>query len=160
MGIIMKASFWKEMRFLSYAFSLVLFIIVSTMAFSSILAVVEGEYAPVVTNFTITQMLPNEMGTTIIWGTYDRIRDCPYERLSFRQGDRRWSESVEARIMVTSRKRTLGPNVFGPWQVRLTPTDIQYNSMATIDHSCHPGWNTTTQLYTNGSLFYGPPAPK
>ena len=155
-----KDSFWKEFRFISHAFTLVLFLIVSSIAFSSMLGVAEGDFAPVVTNFTITKMVSNEPGTTTIWGTLDRLRDCPYEKLNFREGDSQFSEAVEVRVMVASSKRQMGHNTFGPWQVRMDRDDILHNSMATIEHSCHPGWNTTSQLYTNTSLFYGPPAPR
>ena len=155
-----KASFWKEFRFLSHSFTLVLFLVVASMAFSSMLGVIEGDFAPVVSDFAITKMVENGPGTTIIWGTFERLRDCPYERLNFREGTPQRNDAVEVRVMVTSHKREMGHNTFGPWQVHMDQDSILHNSMATIEHSCHPGWNTSTQLYTNNSLFYGPPAPE
>lgn len=159
MSTIIRLSFWKEFRFLSHAISLVLFFVVSSMAFSSMFGVIEGDISPVIADFAITKMEPNGFGTTLIWGTLERERDCAYERLNFRHGDSKRNDSVEVRVMTSARKKELGPDTFGPWQVNLDQYEIIHNAMATIEHSCHPGWNTTSHLFANNSLFYGPPAP-
>lgn len=150
---------WKELRYIYNALVFVMVFSAFSMMLGPTFGVVEGEISPVIVNFKITKVVDDRAGSTLIWGTFDRVRDCPYEKLLFRVGDADFSEAVEARVWGTHNKHLLGPNTYGPWQVFMDQDTLLHQSQAAVEHSCHIGWNTTTQLYTNQSLFYGPSAP-
>lgn len=101
----------------------------------------EHRFAPVVTNTIITQSIPTDDGL-LIWGTFDKDRDCRFVEAVAQVG----AVSLDLEYLDASKKRAAtrptGPQTFGPW--RLTPG--LYPIKITVRHACHSLWTTTTTL--------------
>ena len=113
--------------------------------------VIQMKYFPVVANTHITELVENEfMGYTIFSGQADKVRDCGYDHVEWFIGhpDDPNKTRVDLIIDEGTTVRTVGGFKFGPWKVRLTPSQLIYNSFAIVYHDCS-GWMNKSIFYPN-----------
>ena len=108
---------------------------------------VEGHYFPVVENMEIERQESVEYGKTRIWGSFTKIRECPFENLDFRLGDLFNYSNVETIFEGGSKVRGSGVEQFGPWVVQLNKAQLESGSLSIVYHKCHPLWLTETAFY-------------
>ena len=111
---------------------------------------VEGRYFPVTDNFSVTRMESVGPTTTRVWGEFRRIRgDCTYEDLTWYLGTPEASSAAPPVIFESGTVlREEGWEDFGPWIVQIPLSQIP-NSYLSVEHDCHPLWNTRTILVLN-----------
>lgn len=110
---------------------------------------VEGRYLPVTESFSITRMEPVSPTSTRVWGSFHRLRGCGYEDLTWYLGTleaRSAAPPVDFESGTTVREE--GWEGFGPWVVQIPMSQIP-NSYLSVEHDCHPLWNTRTILVLN-----------
>jgi hypothetical protein len=112
---------------------------------------IEGHFSPVIENFVVSHTEPSdkEFGSIVIFGTFDKIRNCSFENIEARltktndQG-----KTIKTKINVVFEERDkvrfIGQdNGYGPWRLKVTPSEVQDLEFI-AEHSCHPLWKTVT----------------
>ena len=108
---------------------------------------VEGRFFPVANNAAISNMEPLPGGSTRMWGTFEKHRDCAFVRLEWWIGDPKTGARVPVIFEERAKDRSEGVAEFGPWSLRMSPHEI-LNSTAFVVHSCHPFWDTVTLFHS------------
>lgn len=128
------------------AAAILLALYIGVVAYGSSLGRIEGKYAPVVGNVSITSAKPAGGGTEIT-GTAKKLRACDFLYIDWylENGNRRSLASVN--YLEEAKVRTVGDFEFGPWLVNIPPHELKSQSFADVVHYCHPLYNTVTRFY-------------
>jgi hypothetical protein len=114
---------------------------------------VETRFFPVVSKLEILSMVDNGDGTTTIETAFRKLRPCDYVGISWYHGDRATQFSRVPVILmrkegdVSNPNRPLGYQRSGPWVIGVPIGDLETNSFAELQHTCHEWWTTTTEYF-------------
>ena len=114
---------------------------VSTVTGIMAVQAVEYSFHPVVANARVTRTQPDGDGT-LIWGTFDKVRDCHFVEATASSG----AILLDLEFLDTRKNRAAtrptGPQLFGPWRISPSTSPVRI----TTRHECQPLWYTTSTL--------------
>lgn len=114
---------------------------------SDLPGVIEGRFLPVITEFEITESVPNKF-STIFYGGFIKKRSCVFIDIDWYVTN---EENDDSKIRVTFEEgeiiRVPGKHAFGPWKVNTPIDNIKNYSYANVRHDCHSFWTTITKVY-------------
>tara|TARA_R110000782_G_scaffold27266_1_gene69224 strand:+ start:329 stop:757 length:429 start_codon:yes stop_codon:yes gene_type:complete len=108
---------------------------------------IEHAYYPVISGFKVVKA-ENIVGGVLIWGTFDKDRDCKFLEATVTSGTARLDLEFKDVSNYKPHTRSVGPQVFGPWLISPVVTPVKL----TVQHECHSFWRTSTEMF-EGSLF-------
>ncbi|WP_224823552.1 hypothetical protein [Cognatishimia sp. MH4019] len=108
---------------------------------------VEGYLFPVVTPGQIERIDFVDGISVRIWGNSARLRQCQFNRLEWRLGDRHAYSVVDLAFEESAKVRASGDFSFGPWRLHLTQKQLRERSYAWVYHRCHWLWLTRSRFY-------------
>lgn len=114
----------------------------------------EARYFPVASRLQITAMEDTGRGTTRVWASFTKLRDCEFLGLSWYRGSRAGGfERVHVALQprpdgdLSGLTRPLGWQFAGPWEVGMPANEIPDGSFARLAHRCHIFWVSMTEFY-------------
>lgn len=109
--------------------------------------VIEEKIAPVVVDTRLINLTTSPNGTTMLYGTSVKKRDCIFDHIE-------WFQVEGSRAVRTDVAFGHGPSIvrkpgvfsFGPWTIRMQPNLIS-SSYAIVYHRCHMFWLSQSRFY-------------
>lgn len=145
-------SFRKTIQFLATLWFTVVVAIGVSVFVDRYAPTIEGNYFPVVSTASITNIESVSPTLTRVWLRSTKLRDCRYEEIEWWYGER--PPGVANRITVVfeepPQQRDTGDMVLGPWLVALPAETLMSNSFAYVTHNCHVLWDTRSLFFVGG----------
>tara|TARA_Y100000296_G_scaffold72628_1_gene89189 strand:- start:905 stop:1333 length:429 start_codon:yes stop_codon:yes gene_type:complete len=107
----------------------------------------EGRLFPVVRDVQLKVVGPVNAAYTRISGTFEKARDCEFQKIEFRLGKPGASVLLDLEFEEGSKVRPEGVHQWGPWVLHATPAQIENNVFALVYHDCHGLFPTITRFY-------------
>lgn len=117
------------------------------------LPMAETRWFPVVETLQVDKVEPASEGRSIIYGSFDKIRQCDYGGIAWFErkanGD---LERVSVELLrrpgdTSSPNRPLGQQTAGPWVIGIPADRVIGASVVELTHRCHPFWTTVTHFF-------------
>jgi len=103
----------------------------------------EGKLLPVTSKLHI-EKVERQGDQSVIYVSFNKLRDCRFIGLTWYQGDRRLSIRFLDKGGDSDPSRQVGPQLAGPWVISTTSLA---GSKVIVSHQCHPFWETRTIIF-------------
>lgn len=116
---------------------------------------VEGRHLPVVSDFTINEIKPQNEVYSYFWGDFEKLRECEFKRLEWFLVVSDNRVALDFEFAEASKVRPEGEHGFGPWRIQATPEQLEGRVVGYAYHRCHDRLTFGFQwLWETETLFY------